>query len=65
MGNECSKVVKRAVWHEYGHLFSYKLVEKITKKKIKIVQLRLKNEKENPFIKSDCKDYIFTFLSKI
>ncbi|MFT5819310.1 MAG: hypothetical protein ACI8ZM_000533 [Crocinitomix sp.] len=47
------------IWHEFGHLFSYKLIQKIVDKPIKIIELNLIRDKsKNPYIKSDCIDFI-------
>jgi len=53
------KLKKDVIWHEYGHLFSYKLIEKISKKNRNVIELRLlKNESNNPFIKTNCTDFV-------
>ncbi len=47
------------IWHEYGHIFSYKLIEKISGKNIRVIELMLdKEEEKNPFVKTDCMDFV-------
>jgi len=45
------------IWHEFGHVFSYKLVEKLGSKPRKIVAYDFTKNENNPFIKTDFTDF--------
>lgn len=46
------------IWHEFGHVFSYKLVEKLGSKPRKVIAYNLTEGKHNPFIETDFKDFM-------